>query len=980
MMKFYTGVVENRDDPLKIGRCQVRIVGLHTENKSILPTKDLPWAHPIAPITSASMNGIGWTPVGPVHGTWVAIVFSDEDQQQPLMLGTLPGIPQSKAAEIAVEESDDSVIVTDGGILTDQSGESVKTGDGNPIQVGTKEAQSYPPVTATSTGTTTPKPELTKQVLPDVIPQNILKLAIPTTPPPKSTSNSKLAEENIKHIINACNQCGFTSKYAIAGILAICGGESGWLLTAEDYFYTDADRLAKIFRLTFNKGTKKNPIPDPVAAKAYTSWRGSREDFFRKIYGPDGNGALVGHKGPDDGALYYGRGFNQITGKGLYTALQKFLETKGVKVDLVGNPNSLLSDPKIAALATVGFYAKGMTDISQDNPSWFKIALTRTGADAGGGYAKKEGFYDYFVGGKTIVDPTNKSKADDQKVYTKEEVKELPPAKQAALLEDRSSNDIVGFKDPSGKYPLRDLIDEPDTNRLARGIVQETSVAYKDSTRTKEIPAANGGDRWEQPQAPFGGMYPYAKIMETESGHVMAFDDTPNNEYISFYHRQGSFIDIDANGSQVNKIIGDSYQIIDRNGSIYITGSCNLSVGNSVNILVQGAADIQVDGKATINLNNHADIGVGGDLSLAVGGDIKVQANGTFDIQSAGFNVNSSKSVGIVASENLTTQAGKDIALKSTGGGFYADASKDVNIKAGGNSFTSATGGLNIKATGKVALDGSTFVQQSGQATAATGAGSTTPINNSLDIPDFSVGNTSKVNYLEPPVRPSPPVVIKQTIIDENNAKFEDAKTNPAKYENKQAAAAGVNPNIGAGTPKDAGNGSSLISGAASGDIAEFLRKQIELNKTSGYWKEDPTTKAGNQNILRMWTDLGFSPKFAPNDGVPWCMCFVQWTLKQCNYRYVQTGWAFDIRDKTSKWNATKVSNADAQPGDIALWSYGHVNFVYSRLKNGGITFVGGNQRPPDKSNMGEVNQNWVGGYVGNGDGSLIGVYRPSKT
>jgi hypothetical protein len=27
-------VVENRDDPLKIGRCQVRIVGLHTENKT----------------------------------------------------------------------------------------------------------------------------------------------------------------------------------------------------------------------------------------------------------------------------------------------------------------------------------------------------------------------------------------------------------------------------------------------------------------------------------------------------------------------------------------------------------------------------------------------------------------------------------------------------------------------------------------------------------------------------------------------------------------------------------------------------------------------------------------------------------------------------------------------------------------------------------------------------------------------------------
>ena len=87
-MRLYTGCVENREDPLKIGRCQVRIVGLHTENKAILPTKDLPWAHPMAPVTSASMNGIGWTPVGPVNGTWVVIMFTDDEQQQPLMLGT----------------------------------------------------------------------------------------------------------------------------------------------------------------------------------------------------------------------------------------------------------------------------------------------------------------------------------------------------------------------------------------------------------------------------------------------------------------------------------------------------------------------------------------------------------------------------------------------------------------------------------------------------------------------------------------------------------------------------------------------------------------------------------------------------------------------------------------------------------------------------------------------------------------------------
>ena len=80
-MELYYGVVENRKDPLKLGRCQVRIVGLHTHDKAVLPTADLPWATPMQPVTSAAMNGIGWTPVGPVEGTTVIVFFADAFQQ-----------------------------------------------------------------------------------------------------------------------------------------------------------------------------------------------------------------------------------------------------------------------------------------------------------------------------------------------------------------------------------------------------------------------------------------------------------------------------------------------------------------------------------------------------------------------------------------------------------------------------------------------------------------------------------------------------------------------------------------------------------------------------------------------------------------------------------------------------------------------------------------------------------------------------------
>jgi hypothetical protein len=92
---WFQGVVEDRLDPRKLGRVRVRILGLHTENKNLIPTEELPWAYPISPITSAAMNGIGETPIGPVEGTWVIGFFRDgENCQEPVIFGTLTGIPQ----------------------------------------------------------------------------------------------------------------------------------------------------------------------------------------------------------------------------------------------------------------------------------------------------------------------------------------------------------------------------------------------------------------------------------------------------------------------------------------------------------------------------------------------------------------------------------------------------------------------------------------------------------------------------------------------------------------------------------------------------------------------------------------------------------------------------------------------------------------------------------------------------------------------
>ena len=92
--QWFVGVVEDRQDPKHLGRVRVRCLGYHTENHGDLATADLPWAHPMNPITSAAVSGVGQTPLGVVEGTWVVGFFQDgADAQQPIIMGTLPGVP-----------------------------------------------------------------------------------------------------------------------------------------------------------------------------------------------------------------------------------------------------------------------------------------------------------------------------------------------------------------------------------------------------------------------------------------------------------------------------------------------------------------------------------------------------------------------------------------------------------------------------------------------------------------------------------------------------------------------------------------------------------------------------------------------------------------------------------------------------------------------------------------------------------------------
>ena len=124
--------------------------------------------------------------------------------------------------------------------------------------------------------------------------------------------------------------------------------------------------------------------------------------------------------------------------------------------------------------------------------------------------------------------------------------------------------------------------------------------------------------------------FPYNHATITESGHSFEFDDTPGRERIRLQHGGaqtngvGTFFEIQSDGTRINKIVGDNYEIVAKNNNVIISGVCNITIeGNSV-VHVKGDKYEKVDGDYYLE--------VGGKLSQTVADTSSILSNGDMTV------------------------------------------------------------------------------------------------------------------------------------------------------------------------------------------------------------------------------------------------------------------------------------------------------------------------------------------------------------
>lgn len=206
-----------------------------------------------------------------------------------------------------------------------------------------------------------------------------------------------------------------------------------------------------------------------------------------------------------------------------------------------------------------------------------------------------------------------------------------------------------------------------------------------------------------------------------------------------------------------------------------------------------------------------------------------------------------------------------------------------------------------------------------------------------------------------------------------------DNPSGPNQFYNSNANFDGVKGNY---IPaEDGSTATGIISTLTSASsIVDFLTQTLE-EANRGLWRETGQGgAASNPNITGIWSNLGYSGPPWNSDQTAWCMGFVNFALKRSGYQYVQTASAAAITQNPGRWNAVQIPKDQAQPGDIAFWSYRHVNFVYT-ANNGRYSFVGGNQSPKASNNPndGDVTQSWPNGTSPNNP-TWVSCFRLTKS
>jgi len=234
------------------------------------------------------------------------------------------------------------------------------------------------------------------------------------------------------------------------------------------------------------------------------------------------------------------------------------------------------------------------------------------------------------------------------------------------------NNSFKGFNDPETNSfkPEKPVGTEPvlgevNTSKLARGITDNTIRDDSDITR----------------------VYPYNHVTESESGHLVEFNDTPGSESISIAHRSGTYSEVDQDGDTTVKVVGNSSETVAKDKYITIDEDMNVTVGGNVISTVTGgrtekAGSLEINSDDEVSITSEGAVTITAPTvfingNLAIDGVVSVGGGTTI----TGKHVRS----GTMSVSNLTPGIGQSVTASLPAAAAIPPASPVITNSASGS-------------------------------------------------------------------------------------------------------------------------------------------------------------------------------------------------------------------------------------------------------------------------------------------------------
>lgn len=204
------------------------------------------------------------------------------------------------------------------------------------------------------------------------------------------------------------------------------------------------------------------------------------------------------------------------------------------------------------------------------------------------------------------------------------------------------SDPMLGFSDPRPAGVVAKPGESPTTynSKVGSNISPAiTGAGYAESHVGKnKVPATDvvlpGGATTSEVANPYAAQYPYNHAEETESGHVVEYDDTPGAERIHIMHRTGTFVEMHPDGSLVIKSTKNSNSYTVGSDLKFVKGTIITSNNESQSHRSGKEFSITAD-SGNINITASS-----GDFNLNVTGNVNVNASGQINMTAPKINLN----------------------------------------------------------------------------------------------------------------------------------------------------------------------------------------------------------------------------------------------------------------------------------------------------------------------------------------------------